>query len=161
MKCLFISFFCLVTFTLSAQDQTPKPITLDQLIPKEKQIEMGLDTLTSAQRLKLEAWLTDFMLRSAQAGAAVAKGGAGTKTSTGTYSGTSSGHWLKEKLDGGKMIRLEDSSIWEISTIDKINTMLWLPIDEITIIESKNPMYPYSLVNSSQKNSAEAKYIGK
>jgi len=55
------------------------------------------------------------------------------------------------------MIRLEDGSLWEISPLDRIDTSLWLPVDGIIIIESRNPLYPYKLINKRDK--AEAKFI--
>ena len=64
-----------------------------------------------------------------------------------THFKTGGGHWISKNIDSGAFIKLEDGSLWEISPIDKINSMLWLPISNITIIESKNPLYPYLLVN--------------
>jgi hypothetical protein len=44
-----------------------------------------------------------------------------------------------------------------VSPIDKINTMLWLPIDDVVVVESKNPLYPYKLVG--KQDAAEAKLV--
>ena len=77
------------------------------------------------------------------------------------YIGLGPGHWIKEKMDFGKYIQLEDGSLWEISSMDKYKTSIWLKFDNITVIESKNAFYPYVLVNTSQGETAEAKLVSK
>lgn len=78
-----------------------------------------------------------------------------------TYYSTGSGHWVSKKIDSGKYIKLEDGSLWEISPLDKINTILWLTLDDITVIESDNLLYPYILVNTDDDETAEAKLIAR
>ena len=84
-----------------------------------------------------------------------------TVSSGQTYAGVGGGHWVSKKIDGGRFIKLEDGSLWEISSIDRINTMLWLVTEEITVIESGNPLYPYKLINSDSGDTAEAKLISR
>jgi len=43
------------------------------------------------------------------------------------------GHWIVTVSSGGEIVKLEDGSTWEISAIDRIDTMLWLVTEEITI----------------------------
>lgn len=76
-----------------------------------------------------------------------------------TYFNTGGGHWVSKNIDTGKFIKLEDGSLWEISPIDKINSMLWLPISNIMVIESKNPLYPYLLINTDDGEKVEAKLL--
>ena len=79
-----------------------------------------------------------------------------------TYLGVNSKHWISKKIDGGEFIKLEDGSLWGISPIDKINTTLWLPIEDIVVIENKDSLlYPYKLINTDSGNTAEAKLISK
>ena len=68
----------------------------------------------------------------------------------GAYAGVGGGHWVKEKVGNGEMVILEDGSIWEISSIDRIYTALWLPITNITVLEASTPIgeYRYLLVNT-------------
>lgn len=47
------------------------------------------------------------------------------------------GHWVASVSSGGEIVKLEDGSIWEISVIDRIDTMLWLVTEEITICGSR------------------------
>lgn len=53
------------------------------------------------------------------------------------------GHWISSVMGSGKLIKLEDDSIWEVDTIDTINSMLWLPTEEVllcgqTMINTEN-----------------------
>lgn len=68
-------------------------------------------------------------------------------------------HWILEKLEIGKFIKLEDHSLWEISPYDRSNTQLWLPYEEIFIIESEDENYPYRLMNKNNEDTASAKLI--
>lgn len=54
---------------------------------------------------------------------------------------------------------VEDGSIWEVSSISRVDTMLWLPTDDITVVESDNPLYPYKLINNDSGDVAEARLI--
>jgi hypothetical protein len=75
------------------------------------------------------------------------------------YAGTGTGHWILENMNNGEFIKLEDGSLWETSPFDRIHAALWLPISRITILESRNPVYPYVLINSDDGEKAEAKLI--
>ncbi len=76
------------------------------------------------------------------------------------YAGVGGGHWIRETASGGGIIVLEDGSVWEVSSIDRVNTMLWLPVTQITVLENPRGFFPYLLVNTDDGEKAEAKYIG-
>ncbi len=61
------------------------------------------------------------------------------------------------------MIVLEDGSIWEINSIDRIDTALWLPITDITVLKASQPVgdYKYTLVNTEDGEKALAKFLGR
>jgi hypothetical protein len=139
-----------VYFDTSARAQQPLP--LDKIMSKEDQQAIGVPQMSDAQRAALERWATGFALQVVAAS---------NKKAGGAYAGATDGHWVKSKIDGGKIIQLEDGSMWQISPIDKIETTLWLPTEGITIIESKNPTFPYKLINGDGRSSAEAKFISK
>jgi len=44
-----------------------------------------------------------------------------------------SGHWIDSIIDNGRIIKLEDQSIWEVDSIDKIYSMIWLPVSDIVV----------------------------
>jgi hypothetical protein len=67
-------------------------------------------------------------------------------------------HWILEN-SRGEFIRLEDKSLWEVSPIDRIDSILWIPTSEITVIESRNPLYPYILINTNDGEKVEARLL--
>lgn len=42
-------------------------------------------------------------------------------------------HWIKSKSDDGSIIILEDGTVWEVDVLDRINSMLWLPTEDVII----------------------------
>lgn len=79
----------------------------------------------------------------------------------GVYVGAGPGHWVSRTLDGGRVVVLEDGSLWEIDVLGRIHTMLWLPVDRITVLDGGSPLYPYRLVDTSAGDVVEAKYLGR
>ena len=43
------------------------------------------------------------------------------------------GHWIKSVSNGGEIIILEDNSVWQIDSVDRIDTALWLPVTNIAV----------------------------
>lgn len=136
-----------------AADGLKQKLSLDKLMTKEEQKATGVSKLSVQEREALEEWLTKFAMTVATE---VAKKSGGVGNS-GAYAGVGQKHWVREKIDSGAYIKLEDGSLWQISPIDKINTMLWLPTDNVVVIESRNPQYPYKLVG--ERDTAEAKLV--
>lgn len=54
-----------------------------------------------------------------------------------TASACESGHWVKSVQADGKIVILEDGSVWEIDDTDTVDTSLWLPTTEIVICDDK------------------------
>ena len=89
----------------------------------------------------------------------VVKLGNGGSTTGGTYLGTGSGHWISRN-SSGNVITLEDRSTWLISPLSRIDTILWLPIDDITVLSGTYPGYGYRLVNTDEGEVADARFLG-
>ena len=75
------------------------------------------------------------------------------------YVGIGEGHWINKVEGDGKYVHLEDGSVWEISPLDRIDTMLWLPVTDITVAEGDDPNYPYRLTNTDDNEAVDAKLI--
>jgi hypothetical protein len=58
--------------------------------------------------------------------------GIGAGMPSGSY-GCDSGHWISSVSNGGEIIILEDGSVWQVDSVDTIDTSLWLPIEDITV----------------------------
>jgi len=82
--------------------------------------------------------------------------------SSGIYPSTGPGHWIKSISANGRIVTLEDNSVWEISELDRLDVSLWLPSDDITVVDNPlNPFYPYKLINTDQGETAEAKLLSR
>lgn len=80
-----------------------------------------------------------------------------------TYPGIGGGHWIKEVSNNGAIAMLEDGSLWEISTVHRVDTALWLIATKITVLRGQSPVgdYKYTLINKDDGEKALAKYLGK
>jgi len=76
-----------------------------------------------------------------------------------TYSGLGGGHWIAEKIERGKQIRLEDGSLWKISVRHRLRTMLWETSQQITVAENDDLLYPYRLINQNTGDVVEAELV--
>lgn len=76
----------------------------------------------------------------------------------GIYLSQGSGHWMKSKTDDGAIVILEDGSVWQIDPLDQIDTMLWLPMTEITVVEI---IGGYLLINTDDGEKAHARLVGR
>jgi non-homologous end joining protein Ku len=68
-------------------------------------------------------------------------------------------HWLSDKLEEGKIVVLEDESIWEVHPSDRHIIEHWLRISTITVKYTQKEDYPYLLSNSTEGEDARANYL--
>jgi hypothetical protein len=54
-------------------------------------------------------------------------------------------HWITKVIDRGKVVELEDGSVWEINPAYQAKTMVWLVAQKITVSNGLNPQYPFQL----------------
>jgi hypothetical protein len=75
---------------------------------------------------------------------------------------SSSKHWIDEISDGGSVIILEDDSVWAVSSLDTVDTSIWLSADNVVIAKNNSdPNYPYVMINTDEKGEvAHVKYMG-
>lgn len=156
-----------LTQTNSNSDSRVLPF--DVLFPIASQKAMGIQKLTDSEKRALHKHVESLLVAAAQAGATqqsqvqqspqIPRSSA---TRTKVYAGVGGGHWIKKNIDSGTFMVLEDGSLWEIDRIDKIDAMLWLPISNITVMESSSGSlgYDYLLINTDDGEKAHAKYIG-
>ncbi|MDQ0010547.1 hypothetical protein J2T07_002737 [Luteibacter jiangsuensis] len=63
-----------------------------------------------------------------------------------------SGYWVRSVTDDGGIIVLNDGTIWEVSSLDRIDSSLWLPMTEIVVCDDK-------LINTDDNETVEATRI--
>ncbi len=162
MKSRIVSRSALLGIALvgTAIAQSVPLITMDRAMTLEQLRTTGVDGLTAVQRAALDRWLSEYTMKVFQL-----THGSDRPTSLGPrrYAGSSGGHWIKSRANGGAMITLEDGSIWEINPLDRIDAALWLPISNVTILTASSPIgdYKYMLVNTDDGETALAKYLGR
>ncbi|PWU10700.1 MAG: hypothetical protein C5B50_24955 [Verrucomicrobia bacterium] len=68
-------------------------------------------------------------------------------------------HWIKSVIDHGKILSLENGSLWQISPLDTITTTLWLPVSRIAVIQGDDLQYPYKLINTDAHEVVNARFL--
>ena len=68
-------------------------------------------------------------------------------------------HWLFDKLEDGRLVILEDDSIWEVHPSDREITTHWLRISTITVKNIEKGSHPYILSNRTEGEDARANYL--
>ncbi len=122
-----------VALASSAPAQSSPAVTVDAVMSAEQLRKTGVDRLTSAQRNALDQWLSEYTLLVIQ----VAQGSPKPANSIpGAYPGSTGGRWIRSKADNGAIVILEDGSMWEINSLDRVNTALWLPFTNVTILKA-------------------------
>jgi hypothetical protein len=46
------------------------------------------------------------------------------------------GHWIDEVLADGKIIKLEDGSLWRVDPVDTVTSALWLPVSDVIVCDA-------------------------
>ena len=47
------------------------------------------------------------------------------------------GHWVQSVSQDGKVVILEDRSVWIVDAMDRIDTILWLPMTDVVACEDQ------------------------
>jgi hypothetical protein len=144
--------------------QSQQVLDLDEIMSEQDQQAAGLSKLSEAERAALERWITDWSLKIYEMGAqgtADNSSSAPTGSTGNIYSGVGGGHWISKVIDNGAYIRLEDGSLWEVASVDRVYTSIWLPVTEITVIKAENAVgdYSYLLINTDDGEKAYARLV--
>lgn len=67
----------------------------------------------------------------------------------GAASGCEDGHWVDSVSDDGTIVKLEDGSVWEVDSVDAIDSALWLPTTDVIACDDK-------LINTDDNESVSA-----
>lgn len=154
--------------------QSALPPGLASMTPQQRK-DSGVDSLSETQLRVLSSYIVDTINRAYVAGLAMA----GSQPATGPVHTspevvrpsvpqrqrsyiTGGGHWITENADG-KVITLEDGSLWQINPIDQVDTVLWLPVTDIVVMPAENSIggYDYILLSKDDGEKAHAKYLGR
>jgi hypothetical protein len=67
-------------------------------------------------------------------------------------SGCEDGHWISSVSGDGTIVKLEDGSVWEVDSVDAIDSMLWLPTTDIIACDDK-------LINTDDSEKVSARRL--
>lgn len=62
--------------------------------------------------------------------------------------------FLKSKSDDGSILILADGSVWEVSAVDRVDSALWLPTEDIIIPDSGD-----CLINKDNGEKVDARRV--
>lgn len=132
-------------FALSALFCIPKllggTILLDEVMSVEEQTQTGVAYLTPKQRVALEQWLNV----NCNCPSRIAPHKKEKKL------------YVSINIDSGRMIQLNDNTIWEVDPRDQPISEAWLSSIPIKIVPSDDPDFPYLLVNKNDGISIRVK----
>lgn len=79
----------------------------------------------------------------------------------GTYTNTGEKLSIEENADG-RVIILDDESIWLVQGVDQVDSALWLATEDVIVIDAKRPVatFKYTIINTEQDEQVLAKYLG-
>jgi hypothetical protein len=69
-------------------------------------------------------------------------------------------HWLRDRLEDGRILILEDESSWEVHPSDRPIAKRWLRISTILVKHTEKEGYPYLLSNGTERGNVRANYLG-
>lgn len=62
------------------------------------------------------------------------------------YPGLNNGHWVKRIINNGRIVVLEDGSLWQVAPMDANKALYWLPVANVTVMHNSG-VFPYRLIN--------------
>jgi hypothetical protein len=68
-------------------------------------------------------------------------------------------HWLRDKQDEGRILVLEDESVWEVRPSDCLITARWLRGSTITVSQIQKEADACLLTNRTENEFARANYL--
>lgn len=67
------------------------------------------------------------------------------------------GHRISSIGSGGRLVLLEDKSVWEVDFADRIYSMLWLPASTVIICDSSSSLYGFAIINTDDQHQVGAR----
>jgi hypothetical protein len=184
MKTLLATLILTAALFASGQYAPAKPGGISRVMTPADRTRTGIDKLTTAEQENLQDWIirtADAYVHSAAKSPAAKAAATKPRTKpTVQYSFPppqprirkavrlwahgapmpSHGHYITEKIrDRNPRIRLEDDSIWEVSPVESYTMFMWLPAEEISLVQGDDPNYPVTMVNTHHGRSVNVRLL--
>jgi len=144
-----ISAFVVTLGLAQSESGQTQSLTMKTAMSQGEYAQSGIANLSVAQQGSLNRWLNRWT--------ALALG----VSCGGTYPNTGEKQSIEANADG-KVLVLEDDSIWLVESTDQIDSALWLSAEDVVVIDAKHPVasYKYTILNTEENESVLAKYLG-
>ena len=76
------------------------------------------------------------------------------------YPGIDRTQKIRRVFRNGRMIVLQDGSVWEVAPKDTVPAALWLPLTEVSVARDDRP-YAYEITNLDTLDRISARYRGR
>lgn len=137
----------LVLLPCSAKDQGAA-FTMKSAMTPSEYTASGIASLQTEQQAALDHWLNRFA-------ATVFNISCG-----GEYGNTDEKHSIEGNTDG-RMLILDDDSIWLVEEVDRVDSSLWLETEDVIVTKTKGPSaFDYTIIDLDDKESVHARYLG-
>jgi hypothetical protein len=132
-----------------ATDSQTTYLTMKSAMSSLEYASSGIGSLNMDQQSLIDRWLNRWT--------AVA-----IKVSSGTsYTNIEEKQTITENAEG-KILILEDGSIWLVEGVDQVDSSLWLETEDVVVIHAEHPIagFKYTIVNTDDHDKVLAKYLG-
>ncbi len=75
------------------------------------------------------------------------------------YLGVGETQSLRSVSRDGRILILDDGSVWEVDSLDRFDTSLWLSLDDILVLESPDSPAEYDLIHKDNGERARARLL--
>jgi hypothetical protein len=150
------------SWTRVAVAQTGKlNLTIEDVMTPQELKDTGLFGLTASQRTALNTWLNRYTTAvfKAAGGASSLRGSASSPCRV--YPNTGEKESITEN-GHGKVLILLDGSMWQVMGVDTVDSLLWLPVEDVIVIKAERPVgcYTYTIINTEEGEKVQAQYLG-
>jgi len=140
---ILVTSIFILTYTFASDEKSSYFIEL--FMTNEDRIKSGYEKLSDEEKEQLNLWFIRTIMK--------------ILSMKDKYNNVGKTVTIDEKCNGRVLI-LSDGSVWSINMIETYKIILWMPFDRLIVIESKNSLYPYKIINLSKDEEVLAKYIG-
>jgi hypothetical protein len=155
---------------LSVAQSRKGELTIEDVMTSQELKDTGVAGLTETQRTALDVWLNRYTQAVIKL-SSTAKPYPDPKPyfpsvpaapSCKTYPNTGEKESITSNADG-KILILDDGSMWQVMEIDTIDSALWLAVDDVIIIRADRPIgcNTYTIINTDESGEkVQAQYLG-
>jgi hypothetical protein len=143
-----IAFAFLLALPVPAKEQGAST-TIKSAMTSSEYSASGIASLGPQQQAALDHWLNRFALSLFN----ISCGG-------GVYNNIDEKQSIENNAEG-RILILDDDSIWLVESVDRVDSSLWLETEDVVVTKAKGSNgFDYTIIDLDDKESVHAKYLG-